>query len=207
MYPEVQHDVRAQIVTTTGEGGSPARPGPAPREPRVPQGAQSLAAAPPHAPVQLPLPAPPLPPGKAGTGIPKPPGGRAGRTPARDSPGRRCPEPTQPRWPPAAPTLPPAHPFPPVALSPRQLQQDRAAFHPQRAGPGLHKRSPRGHVLRAETGGDPARKPPPTSHGRQRQRQRQENAPELVHSQGNPRQRFTSGMDRPESGASPDAAG
>ena len=41
-----------------------------------------------------------------------------------------------PRCPPAAPTRTPAHPFSPVGLSPRQLQQDRAAFHPQRAGQG-----------------------------------------------------------------------
>ena len=64
------------------------------------------------------------------------PGGRPAKTPARDSPGRRCPEPTQPRCPPAAPTRTPAHPFSPVGLAPRQLQQDRAAFHPQRAGQG-----------------------------------------------------------------------
>lgn len=49
--------------------------------------------------------------------------------PASDSSRRCCPEPTQPRCPPAAPT--PAHLF-----SPWQVQQDRAAFHPQHAGQG-----------------------------------------------------------------------
>ena len=175
-----------------GRGESPARPLGSPEGPR---GAQSRAAALPHAPGQL------LP-GKAGTGLLSHPGGPAGKTPARDSPGRCCPEPTQPRRPPLRGT----HPFSPVGLSPRQLQQDRAAFHPQRAGQGC----PNGARGVAARGPRPAesrqgnRRLRP-SHGREPQQP--ENAPESCRSQGKPRHRFTRGTCRPESGASPGAAG
>lgn len=136
-------------------------------------------------------------PGKAGTGILKHPRGRAGQTPTRDSPGPRCPELTQLHCPPAALTLTSAHPFSPMGLSPQQLLSIPSVW-------GRAAQSPRGHVLQAETSRDLQGKLPRSSHGWEQQQQ--ENAPELF-LKGNPRQRFTTGMYCPESGASPEAAG
>ena len=180
------------MVTKMGGSRGEARPGPARPlgSSEGPRGARSRAAALPHAPVRLLLPAPPLLPAAAGTGTLQHP-----RGPAREDPRQGQPRAALPRAHPAPLSSRGTHPHPSPPLLPRGFGPAAAAagsrcFPSPACGAGLHKRSPRGHVLRAETGGDPRGKPPRTAHGRQQRQQRQqreeeENAPEPFHFPGN----------------------
>lgn len=160
--------------------------------PECPQGAQSPAAALPHAPVQLLLPVPP----RRSTHR-HPPASCQGQPRAVLPSTLPAPLPTR--------STHPSPPLFPLGLSPWQVQHDHAAFHPQHVGQGCTNGA-QGVILRAETSGDLREKPMPTPHGWEQQQQ-QENTPELLHLQGNPRQHFTCGMCHPKRGAGPDTAG